>query len=279
MDQAALPSPFASLTAVPLRGALDSAGRAFLLEADDCHAEQAVVTSVSQSVLLHFPAARPCRTATLVIGGGGYIQLMAGREGVVVARWLNTLGIDAYVLVHRFPNAGNGAMAALDDARTAMAMLRGSRAGKVGVVGLSSGGHLAACLYNQPDGHRPDFGLIGYAPISTNAAGRTIVSDKAPLLPFEKQAFYDAMQPDAQMADGPPPTFLVYSASDPVVPVVNAYRLVDALEKHGGAAELHVFADAPHGFALDTLGLPVSLWPQLCVAWLHQNGLIGASDH
>lgn len=111
-------------------------------------------------------------------------------------------------------------------------------------------------------------------PSATNAAGRTIVPNKAPLAPPEKQTLYDVVQPDVQLGPSCPPTFIVYSGSDPVVPVVNAYRLAEGIERAGGAVELHVFADAPHGFALDTKDLPVSQWPVLCEAWLAQNGLL-----
>ena len=248
-------------------------------------AEVAVVTAVDQPVLLGFRAAKPNGRVMLVLGGGGYTQLMAGREGVQVAAWLTGLGYHAFVLIHRFPNAANGIAAPLDDAREAMRRIRASglAAAGLGVVGLSSGGHLAACLAaaypdewtppasrhpNEPT--RPDVMVIGYAPISTNAAGRTIIADKPPLPPVEKQAMYDRLQPDAQLLPSPPPAFIVYAGNDPVVPVENARRLHTAWQDAGGAAELHVFADAPHGFALDTQGLPVSIWPTLCEAWLRQ---------
>ena len=141
---------------------------------------------------------------------------------------------------------------------------------RVGVCGLSSGGHLAACLVTgkvSADAH-PDFMIVGYAPISTNASGRTVIPSKPPLPPPEKQALYDAMQPDLQLADHPPPTFIVYAANDEVVPVENAYRLHKALHAKGGAAELHVLADAPHGFALRERDKPVREWPASCAAWL-----------
>jgi acetyl esterase/lipase len=160
----------------------------------------------------------------------------------------------------------------------------------LGVVGLSSGGHLAACLaaaypdeWTPPASRhaaqptRPDVLVIGYAPISTNAAGRTIIPDKPSLPPVEKQAMYDRLQPDAQLLAPPPPAFIVYAGNDPVVPVENARRLHAAWQVAGSAVELHVFADAPHGFALDTRGLPVSIWPTLCEAWLRQVGFLGAS--
>lgn len=269
-----LPAGFAGIDATPLNGLAAVGEAAFALENDDSPIEEAIVSRVTQGALLHFPALRPIGSCALVIGGGGYVQLMAGREGVQVARWLNALGIDAHVLIHRFPDAQNGAEAALEDARSAMQILRERATGSLGVIGLSSGGHLAACLLGQSGETRPDFAVIGYAPISTNAAGRTIVADKPPLEPPEKQAFYDAYQPDAQLADGPPPCFIVYAASDPVVPVANAYRLGSAIEARGGHAALHIFAQGPHGFALDTVGLPVSEWPRLCEGWMREEGVI-----
>ena len=162
-------------------------------------------------------------------------------------------------------------------------MIRGSGLADrgLGVIGLSSGGHLAACLaarypaaWGTAEAQRPDVMVIGYAPVSTNAKGRTIVPDKPPLPPVEKQALYDALQPDAQLLPDPPPTFIVYAGNDPVVPAINAQRLHDALRDAGGSSELHVFADAPHGFALDTPDRPVSLWPRLCEAWLRQVGFL-----
>lgn len=260
----------------PLRGA--EAG-AFSLSDDAAPAEQAVVTDVVVPVLLGFAPDEPNGRAMLVLGGGGYTALMAGREGVQVARWLNSLGYHAFVLIHRFPNAGNGPSAALDDAIEAMRMIRESGFAErgLGVVGLSSGGHLAACLaaaypveWNGASAQKPDVLVVGYAPISTNAKGRQIVPDKPPLPPTEKQAMYDRLQPDAQLLPEPPPTFIVYAQNDAVVPAVNALRLRDAVVAAGGMAELHMFADAPHGFAMDTHGLPVSLWPMLCEAWLRQ---------
>lgn len=264
----------------------EEAEDAFTVQDDAAAPDAAVVTAVDRAVLLGFVPEAPNGRAMLVLGGGGYTMLMAGREGVQVARWLAGLGYHAFVLIHRFPNAVHGVSASLDDAMAAMRAIRGSglAGGGLGVVGLSSGGHLAACLAAEYPAEwggaaadtatRPDVLVVGYAPISTNARGRTIVPDKPPLPPEEKQAMYDRLQPDAQLLAGPPPAFVVYAANDAVVPVENAYRLHRALIGAGGRAELHVFADAPHGFALDTVGLPVTAWPDLCAAWLRQVGFL-----
>lgn len=259
----------------------------FRLEDAGAAPEVSVVSAVAAPILLEYAPERPNGRAMLVLGGGGYTQLMAGREGVQVARWLTGLGYQAFVLIHRFPNAEHGAAAPLDDAMEAMRMIRAAGHEQVGVVGLSSGGHLAACLaaeyppeWSPPKSRhpeaatRPDVLVVGYAPISTNAKGRTIVPDKPPLPPPEKQAMYDRLQPDAQLLPDPPPAFIVYSGNDAVVPVENGRRLHSAWTSAGGRAELHVFADAPHGFALDTTNLPVSVWPDLCEAWLRQAGFL-----
>src|SRR5262249_35591426 len=178
------------------------------------------------------------------------------------ARWLTSIGLHAFVLAHRFPCARHavdgrsGSQAPVDDAIEAMRQIR-ARAGEwgidargVGVLGLSSGGHLASCLVSRYPAQwrapqsphesmssRPDFLVVGYGPISTNASGRTVIPDKPPLPPPEKQALYEAMQPDVQLLDAPPPAFIVYSANDDVVPVENAWRLQRALLAKGGRAE------------------------------------------
>lgn len=258
-----------------------------------------VVGQVHRPRCLAYTPEKPNGRAALVLAGGGYTKLVVGKEGFEIARWLAALGYHAFVLVHRFPSAAFavssfcGAQAPVDDAIEAMRQIRarapelGIDRGGVGVVGLSSGGHLAACLVsNYPQSWvaphsafaehawRPDFLVVGYGPISTNAVGRTIVANKPALAPPEKQALYDAIQPDAHLIDQPPPAFLVYAADDPIVPVENGRRLHAALDAKGARAELHIFAHAPHGFALREPDLPVGLWPVLCEKWLHQIAML-----
>jgi acetyl esterase/lipase len=241
----------------------------------------------------------PNGRAVLVLAGGGYTKLVIEKEGFEVARWLCALGFHAYVLVHRFPCArwaiGRqcGAQAPVDDAIEAMRQIRARAPGLgidprgVGVLGLSSGGHLAACLvsnypkaWSSPESAvaeydwRPDFLIAGYGPISTNASGRTVVTAKPPLVPPDKQELYEAMQPDVHLGEAPPRAFLVYASDDPIVPVENGRRLHAALEAKGTHAELHIFAHAPHGFALRERDMPVGLWTVLCENWLRQIGML-----
>lgn len=294
---------------------------AFQLDKPDGTIDTGVVTSVQRPWLFGYrpaaPAVKPNGRGILILGGGGYTQLMVGREGLAVARWLTGLGFHAFVLVHRFPNCSTsgGAQAPLDDARRALHVMAQSgllashdeqSPSSIGICGLSSGGHLGAALLAEypsawtetsgggssskihssgevvlvtppppPPPPRAAFAIVGYGPISTNAKGRTIIPNKPALEPPEKQLLYDTVQPDVQISGTAPPTFIVYSGNDPVVPVVNAYRLAEGISASGASVELHVFADAPHGFALDTSEqVPVSRWPALCEAWLRQKGFL-----
>ena len=248
----------------------------FVFEDSAVPVHELVIGDVFHPRVFAYAPTTPSGRAVLVLAGGGYTRLVIGKEGVEVAEWLTSLGFHAFVLVHRFPCARFVSRTPVDDAAEAMRQIRarasefGFDAHRVGVCGLSSGGHLAACLATtKVDADaRPDFLIVGYAPISTNASGRTVIPNKPPLSPPEKQALYETMQPDTQLADNPPPTFIVYAANDDVVPVENAYRFHKAIQAKGGAAELHVFADAPHGFALRERVKPAREWPALCQAWI-----------
>ncbi|KAF3799892.1 hypothetical protein GCG54_00010085 [Colletotrichum gloeosporioides] len=270
----------------------DPLADAFTLKDAAAPLDTAAVASVARPWLFTYnPTVFPNNRAVLILGGGGYVELMLGREGVQVARWLASLGFAAHVLVHRFPTSATSPSAPLDDARQALRLIKETSVSPDGVVpslavcGLSSGGHLAAALLSEyppqwsaTAGHpvpELEFAIIGYAPISTNAKGHQVVPNKAPLPPAEKQALYDAVIPDAQLRAPAPPSFVVYAGNDPVVPVVNAYRIAQAVQAAGGQVELHVYGDAPHGFALDTEGLPVSGWTGVCEQWLRQRGIVG----
>ncbi|KAF7552344.1 hypothetical protein G7Z17_g4388 [Cylindrodendrum hubeiense] len=260
-------------------GSLDGA---FELATPGGNLDNAVVTKVERPFLFGYRPAQPNGRGVLILGGGCYVELMVGREGIAVAKWLTGLGFYAFVLVHRFPTSESGISAPVDDARRALKLMADSGLAPLGlgICGLSSGGHLGSALlakypqtWTSQDTELPtaQFAIIGYGPISTNAKGRTIIANKPPLPPLEKQALYDTVQPDVQIDSPAPPTFIVYSNNDPVVPVINAYRLAEGITQAGGSVELHVFADAPHGFALDTPDLPVSNWPSLCEKWLAQH--------
>lgn len=256
-----------------------------------------VVTAIVRSTLtVYLPTGRRTGASALVIPGGGYTSIVFDKEGVEVARWLAGVGVAAFVLKHRLPGEGHadGARVPLQDAQRALRMIRGRAAesrldpDKTGVVGLSSGAHLAATLgaaHDQPvytarDGFdalsaRPAFMALAYGPYSGNARDSLIDPAQAPLSPPEKQALYDAFPVDRLVSGDTPPAFLVSADDDHRVNPVNSIRLYLALRAAGIPSELHIFKNGGHGFAIfEAQGKAVATWTRLCEMWLASLGMM-----
>ena len=256
------------------------------------------------------PAA-PARARALVYAGGGYLQLVHDKEGVEVARWLNSLGIDAYVVVHRLPGQNHNHSAdpgnkrggnpggktdgdpdsdpdgnqagvwpfdiALQDGLRCLQHLATLPPLPLFHVGLSSGGHLAGVVACQPHpqpGLRAAGALIAYAPLNANHRLYKAPAGKPDYPPPEKQAFYDAwpIGMAAQPHGLPPmPVFLAYALHDTVVPVDHALNFLKAMQTAGGDVEAHVFPQAAHGFALRDLAGPHGQWPALAARWFNER--------
>jgi acetyl esterase/lipase len=229
------------------------------------------ITNVSRPTMTVYPVDRggAASPAVLVCPGGGYRVLAFDKEGTEVARWLNSLGVAAAVVKYRVPDNRAGALA---DAQRALGILRlracewDIDAGRVGVIGFSAGGHLAARLsndhkkrsYSEVDQSdrlscRPDFTILIYPAYlsgkSYRLAGEVAVTADTP------QAFLVQTQDDRSYVNSS-----------------IAYYL--ALKKAGVAAELHLFPTGGHGYALRTSKHAVARWPDLCEAWLRERGVL-----
>jgi acetyl esterase/lipase len=211
----------------------------------------------------------PARGRALVYAGGGYLQLMHDKEGVEIARWLNTLGLDAYVLVHRLPGQDDHPFdIALQDGLAALDHLATLAPLPLLHVGLSSGGHLAGVMACQRESAGA---VIAYAPLNANHRDHKAPPGKPDFPPPEKQAFYDAWPIGiATELHGLPkcPVFLAYALHDPIVPIDHALNLIKAAQVHGLDVEAHVFPQAEHGFALRGLDGTQDQWPALAARWM-----------
>ena len=212
------------------------------------------------------------RASALVCGGGGYLGLVTDREGIEVAQWLNGLGINAYVLIHRLPGQdGHPKDIALRDGLAAIEAV-GSDLPWV-MVGLSSGGHLAGTLACQPEVGAKG-AIIAYAPINANHRDYKAPAGKPDYPPAEKQAFYNGWPIGiAAEPHGIPscPVFLAYALHDNAVPVEHALNFIGTARDKGLDLDAHIFGQAPHGFALrDTAGTH-ALWPVLAADWLSRK--------
>jgi len=222
------------------------------------------------------PAAQNSNAAVVVFPGGSYRILAIDLEGTEVCDWLNSIGVNCVLLKYRVPETGPfpKSGAALQDAQRAIGMVREHAAEwhidpkRVGVLGFSAGGHLAAAvsthyeqrLYPAVDAAdqlscRPDFALIIYPGYLASAEKN-----------FE-------FSPDIPVAASTPPAFLV-QAEDDSVHVENAVEYFMALKKAGVPGELHAYAQGGHGYGLRPTQKPVTRWPQLASRWLHTIGVL-----
>lgn len=249
------------------------------------------LTHVSRPTLTFHPPppGRAPTTAVIVCPGGGYEALATAHEGVALAAWLNTLGVAAFVLHYRVP--GPGHPAPLRDVLRAMRLVRvraaefGVSPHRIGVLGASAGGHLAACagtLFDTPEGRtgslldvvsaRPDFLMLLYPVITfveacTHAGSRRMLLGHNPAAPL-----CERLSVERQVSRRTPSTLLVHALDDTIVPPDNSRLFFAALQRAGVPATLHLYEEGFHGFGLGRPGSPVAAWPLQAASWLKGNG-------
>ena len=237
-------------------------------------------------------AGRGNGAAVVVFPGGGYQHLSMDKEGSAVARWLNSVGVAAFVVTYRLgPRYHHPAM--LDDAQRAIRLVRARAAEwkvdatRVGVLGFSAGGHLAstagthfdAGAPTSPDpieraGSRPDFMILLY-PVITMSEPFAHRGSRTNLLgPDPSAALVRLLSNETQVSRATPPTFIVTTTDDRTVPVENSLLLYAALERDSVPVELHVFETGRHGFGLAPGDPVLSVWPRLAEAWMRRRGLL-----
>lgn len=251
------------------------------------------LSNVSVPTLTVVPPAvdRPNGTAVILCPGGGYTFLSADREGQQYAAWLSTLGITTFILKSRLQEWGHPAP--LQDVLRALRLVR-SRAAefgvaptRIGVMGSSAGGHLAASastLWDHPDGRtgaaldsvsaRPDFAVLVYPVITMTDPAAHAGSRRALLGTEPSAALLAQMSAEQQVTPTTPPTLLLHTQGDKTVPVQNSLMYFDALTRAGVPAELYVFEQGGHGIGMrDGLGT-ASAWPRRAQEWLGMRGLL-----
>lgn len=210
--------------------------------------------------------------ALLVCPGGGYSKLAYNKEGTEIAAWLNGIGISAFVLKYRVPDNRAGALA---DAQRAMGIIRHRAAewnvdhSRLGILGFSAGGHLAASVSTQyatrsydkvdsadAESARPDFTVLVY-PAYISADNYAVVSE----IPVDGKT---------------PPAFIVQTQDDTHY-INSSIAYYTALKAEGVPAELHLFPVGGHGYGMRPSEHAVSSWPKLVARWLETTGVLAAA--
>jgi acetyl esterase/lipase len=245
----------------------------------------------------HAAKGRNTGVAVVVFPGGGYQFLAMDLEGTEICDWLTSRGITCVLLKYRVPDSGptmkNGhsyypkVQTALQDAQRTLGLVRQHAAEwhvdphKVGVIGFSAGGHLAAAVsthfaqrtYPPVDAAdelscRPDFAILLYP------GHRWTPEDEDPV---SRDGTNLRLRPDIRVRADTPPTFLVHAEDDPVDDVKHSLTYYVALQKAGIPTEMHLYAQGGHAFGLRTSKSPIAQWPRLVETWLVTIGMVDAA--
>jgi acetyl esterase/lipase len=190
-------------------------------------------------------------------------------EGTEIAQWFNSIGMTAAILKYRVPNKQKGA---LQDAQRAMRMLRYNahqwdfETDKIGIIGFSAGGHLAACTstnhkkasYKNIDqidnkSSRPNFAILVYPANLITRSG--------------------TLSRQCKTSKDTPRTILFQTQDDRVM-VENSIYYYLALKRSHIPSELHIYPTGGHGYGLRSSSFGISEWPVICKKWLQKNGFL-----
>ena len=229
--------------------------------------------------------------AVIICPGGGYWILAYDIEGTDIAKYLNSIGVAAIVLKYRLPTYGNCIephKAPLMDAQRAMRLVRNNAKDwnidplKIGIMGFSAGGHLAATLGTHFDygnktatdsverqSCRPDFMILMYAVISLVDSSAHPGSSDALLGKNPGNDLLAYYSNELQVRDDTPPAFFAHADDDTGVPTENALLMYKALRKKNIPAELHILSEGGHGFGLGINNEHIASWTYSLKLWLN----------
>jgi acetyl esterase/lipase len=236
------------------------------------------IGNVSKPTLSIFrpPQDKDTGTAVLVMPGGAYRILAWDLEGTEVCDWLNSIGVTAALLKYRVPNRANleRHQPPLQDAQRALGLIRHHAREwqidpqRIGAIGFSAGGHLAATLASSVEQRtyppvddadkascRPDFGILIYP---------AYLAD---------QQDHEQIRAESRVTTNHPPTFIAMTQNDPVR-VENALFYYLALKQAKVPAELHVYPAGGHGYGLRRTEHLVTTWPDRVTDWMRSRGLL-----
>jgi acetyl esterase/lipase len=226
-------------------------------------------------------------SAIIICPGGGYTHL-AEHEGEPVARWLNDHGISTFVLKYRI--APHHAPAPLMDGRQAVRYVRshakeyGIDPQKIGILGFSAGGHLAAMTgttfdFGNPESDhivertssRPDLTVLCYPVITMKQFGHS--GSREQLIGHSPdEQLVNQHSAEICVSIDTPPAFIWHTANDSAVPVENSLQYALSLSRNDIPYELHIFPEGNHGLGLATQLPDVGKWTSLCISWLRKQG-------
>ncbi len=248
-----------------------------------------------EPVLEFYPAVDKKTDATAVIFPGGGYRGRSVHEGEPYAKYLNSLGMSAFVCEYRV--APDVFPAQLLDARRAIRFVRanaqrfGIASDKIAVMGSSAGGHLAALVSTYEcavDGEgvdvvdeencKPNATILCYPVIHMPDETKIAHEGSYYSLLGDLDGDFAAVSPDLLVSDTTPTAFIWHTSEDAAVNVINSYRYAEALRAHGIAHEMHIFPFGRHGLGLASENKHAAQWVGLLKNWLCEIGWLDERD-
>lgn len=248
------------------------------------------ITQIQQPELFAFLPAKEERKdlAVIIIPGGGYKHLTYDLGGFQYAKWLNTLGISAFVLYYRLPTSPDlrqRELGPLQDAQAAIKYLRknaskfGISSNKIGVLGTSAGGHLAAMVSNFNTDYTelkgeweqistiPDFAIlvspvIDLGKYAHKGSRINLLGENASDEKISEYSMQNKVSPKT------PPTILFHAQNDPAVPVFNSIMYFNAMTLNNVKGALFIFPEGEHNIGIGNKSELTDNWKKLCADWL-----------
>ena len=244
-------------------------------------------------LIIHRLQTKTPTAAVVICPGGGYGHLAMDHEGKSIAKWFNSLGVQAFVLDYRHRGKGYGHPAPMQDAQRAIRFVRAKAkelnidSSKIGVIGFSAGGHLASTVATHFDAGnkeskdpiervscRPDFAILCYPVIQFGQKTTHLGSQRNLLGKNPNVKLLESLSNEKQVTKETPPTFLFHTNADRGVLAENSIAFYLALRKHRVPAELHIYEKGRHGLGLAKKVPGSASWPTQCVHWLQGRKVI-----
>lgn len=261
---------------------------------------------VRPTLFVYLPdPAKATGSAVIICPGGGYHILAMSHEGYDVAKRLNEEGIAAFVLKYRLPRKEtmrDKSIGPLQDAQRAIQLVRENakqwrvNPSKIGIMGSSAGGHLAATAGthflspkienpNQTN-LRPDFMILNYPVITfsdslTHSGTRqNLIGEKTTTAIVKDSKKFKELgmteedvinfSNELQVTPATPPTFITAPLTDEVVPIGNTFAFIAALQQNKVPVETFIYAKGEHGFGMINPAAKEQ-WIDACLRWIKRN--------
>jgi acetyl esterase/lipase len=254
--------------------------------------ERERITQVSEPKMLGFfpPKEEQNGSSVLIMPSGGYAKLTYNLGGIQLAKWFNTQGITAFVLIYRLPNSPDLLISEngpIQDAQRALKLIRyhadtwNLDINKVGVFGASAGGHLASTIathHTDLSKINDDIDTISFSPNFMVLVSPVIslgeYTHKGSLKNFlgdhaTSETIHEYSN-EFHVTENTPPTILFHAQNDPAVHVMNSLLFYKEMIKHDVKGSLHIFPKGEHNIGIYNASSLTDEWKNLCSKWLKE---------